>query len=242
MPNIYPDWKAPNNVKAFTTERLEGLSQGPYRSNNLAFKVGDNLEHVQANRATLKKILPAEPVWLEQTHSTICVNIDEDSLRQADAAITRKPNQVLIILTADCLPILLCNKQGTEVAAIHAGWRGLANGIIENTISNLDSNTCDLFAWVGPSICFKCFEVGFDVYDSFQKKHPFSKDYFKPFEQKWHANLAGIAEQILKNQGILNVNQANICTFENKNRLFSYRRDTQTGRMASLIWFTNELG
>ncbi|WP_419418531.1 peptidoglycan editing factor PgeF [Legionella sp. D16C41] len=238
MNNIQPNWTAPLNIFAFTTTRVDGFSEGPYNSNNLGFHVGDNPKHVAQNREMLSANLPAEPEWIEQTHSTNCIVIEDTAERNADAAITRSPDRVLAILTADCLPILLCNRQGTEVAAIHAGWRGLVNGIIEKTSLQIKSNKADLLAWIGPSICGSCYEVGDDVYEQYKNNYPFSTNFFKSHQQKWLANMPELAEQILREIGVSEVYQSNLCTYEHKNHLYSYRREGQTGRIATLIWFT----
>jgi polyphenol oxidase len=143
----------------------------------------------------------------------------------------------LVILTADCLPITLCNKQGNEVAAIHAGWRGLYNGVIENTLSELASPPSELMAWIGPAICQRCYEVGDEVYKSFTEKHPKSKQAFQAFNQKWMAHLPLIAEIILNQLGVLSIYQSDLCTFESNNDFYSYRREQQTGRIATFVWF-----
>ena len=239
MPNVTPNWPAPPNIKAISTTRGNGFSLPPYGHNNLGLHVGDNPEHVMANRqaliATLK--LPGSPEWLEQTHSTLCVVVEEDDNRIADAAVTRCSKSVLAIMTADCQPILLCNKQGTEIAAIHAGWRGLVNGVVENTIAKMQSSPSDLLAWIGPAMCHNCYEVGDEVRELYGNKYPFSLTAFKRHGEKWLANLPLVTEQILNKMAVSTAYQSNICTFERKNEFFSYRREQQTGRMASLIWF-----
>ncbi len=236
------DWNAPQNVTALCTTRLDGFSQAPYHGNNLGLHVGDKDEHVLANRNELRQFLqlPVEPFWLEQTHSTVCVEIDIDSNRDADAAITRVPLKPLVILTADCLPITVCNTNGSEVAAIHAGWKGLFNGIIENTLSKMHSNPQDLMAWIGPAICQQCYEVGSEVFDAFTNKYPITKNAFSPKNNKWLANLPKMAEEILNKNGISDVFQSNLCTFELKNEFFSYRREQQTGRIGTLIWINDQ--
>ena len=236
------NWPAPKNITALTTTRLSGFSQAPYDSNNLALHTGDNDQHVLKNRQQLTELLdlPGEPQWLEQTHSTRCVLVENDSNRDVDAAITRSNKHPLVILTADCLPITLCNTQGTEIAAIHAGWRGLAQGIIQNTLQEMQSNKSDLLAWIGPAICQKCYEVGEEVYHTFTEQNPASKKAFKPINGKWLANLSLIAEIILKSESVSSVYQSELCTFELKKELYSYRREPQTGRIATLIWFTNQ--
>ncbi|MCW8410365.1 peptidoglycan editing factor PgeF [Legionella sp. PATHC035] len=242
MKNNLANWPAPKNITALSTTRLYGYSQAPYDSNNMGLNVGDNEQHVLQNRQQLVELLhlPGEPQWLHQTHSTLCVIAEEDANRNADASVTRSMNHPLAILTADCLPIMLCNVQGTEIAAIHAGWKGLAYGIIENTLDKMNSLTSDVLAWIGPSICQKCYEVGEEVYQTFTDTYPLSRQAFKPVNGKWLANLPLIAEIILTSRGIKAVYQSELCTFELKNELYSYRRTSQTGRIATLIWFNDQ--
>lgn len=241
MANIHPTWSAPANIAALTTTKIGGISQPPFDSNNMGLHVNDNQAHVLANRSALHTSLnlPGPIEWLDQTHSTDCVIVEQDSRRQADAAITRDKQRVLAIMTADCQPILLCNRQGTEIAAIHAGWRGLLNGIIEKTIAKMNSSPDEIMAWIGPSICQNCFEVGDEVREQFFSHYVFSKEYFKPHGKKWLANTAGISEKILNTLSIHQITLSHLCTFERKNEFYSYRREQQTGRMASLIWFLN---
>lgn len=236
------NWPAPKNITALSTTRLSGYSQPPYESNNMGLGVGDDDHHVMQNRQQLVELLqlPGEPQWLKQTHGTDCVIAEESSNRNADAAITRSPKYPLVILTADCLPIMLCNVQGTEIAAIHAGWKGLAHGIIENTLSKMDSPGSEILAWIGPSICQKCYEVGDEVYQKFTQTYPLTKQTFKPVNEKWLANLPQMAEIVLHSKGVNSVYQSQLCTFELKNELYSYRRTSQTGRIATLIWFHDQ--
>ncbi len=242
---IKANWQLKNNVFALSTTTIGGISKPPYDTNNLATHVGDNELDVQDNRKQLieQLNLPSTPQWLEQTHSNHCVVIETDSNRIADASVTRKPNIVLAILTADCLPIVITNKQGSEIAAIHAGWRGLANGIIENTIAKIQSPSDHLIAWIGPSICFHCYETGEEVLTAFTSQYPFTQTAFQFQENKLHANLPELAEMILKNHGISAVYQSKQCSYETKiennvkNKYYSYRRQKQTGRIATLIWF-----
>lgn len=231
MLKLYPDWPAPSQVTAFTTHRQQG---------NIALHVDDDPLLVTANRQQLRRIagLPQEPEWLEQTHSTRCVIVEEETSRQADAAITRTPNTVLSIMTADCLPILLCNKAGTEIAAIHAGWRGLLGGIVENTLAKMQSAPQDIFVWLGPAICQKCYEVGAEVREQYLDVYAFAEHCFIPKTgNKYLADIPQIAENLLHHLSVSNVFKSNICTFEGENECYSYRREQQTGRMASLIWF-----
>ena len=154
LSNLLSNWPAPINIRALTTTRLGGESLPPYDNNNLALHVGDNADHVLKNRLALVNSLhlPGEPIWLEQTHSNHCVVVEDEPNRVADAAITRCKQFPLSIMTGDCLPILLCDKAGTEIAAIHAGWRGLVNGIVENTLSKMLNHSETLIAWIGPAI------------------------------------------------------------------------------------------
>ena len=239
MPHLYANWSAPANVHALTTLRSPGFSQAPYEANNLALRVGDKEDDVKANRQTLREALhrPKEPEWLRQIHSTTCINVDEETNRSADAAISRSPERTLVIMTADCLPIMLCNQEGSEIAAIHSGWRGLVAGVIENTLSKMQSPKDQLLAWIGPAICQSCYEVGREVFDSYQSRYPFAGKAFRPQKEKWLANLPQMAELVLNCLGVFAVFQAQRCTFEQKNDFYSYRRMSQTGRMASLIWF-----
>lgn len=236
------NWPAPKNISTLSTTRIPGFSLPPYDCNNLALHVDDDETLVKQNRQLLKEKLNLnfDPVWLEQTHSTLCVVPERENNRVADAATTRSWKHPLVILTADCLPITLCNIQGDEIAAIHAGWKGLLNGVVENTLETMKSSRNDLIAWIGPAICPNCFEVGEEVYASFTNKHPASQGAFKPNHSKWLANLPQIAELILLSLGVKAVYQSGLCTFELKNDFFSYRRTSQTGRIGTLIWFNNQ--
>lgn len=239
LPNLYANWPAPHNVSALTTMRTPGFSKPPYDSNNFGLHVGDSVADVNANRQAFKTLLdlPREPEWLEQIHSNVCVLVEEESNRTADASITRSNAHILAIMTADCLPIMLCNQQGTEIAAIHSGWRGLVNGVIENTLNKMTSSPTQLMAWIGPSICQSCYEVGGEVLDAYQNRYSFASSAFRRKGEKWLANLPQLAELVLNSLGVLAVYQSNICTFEQKNDFYSYRREAQTGRMATIIWF-----
>ncbi|MBA3537265.1 MAG: peptidoglycan editing factor PgeF [Tatlockia sp.] len=239
MPNLLANWSAPANVRALTTMRTPGFSKAPYNANNLGLHVGDNIDNVNSNRKALKIALerPREPEWLQQTHSNICILVEEESNRIADAAVTRSADRTLAIMTADCLPIVLSNVQGTEIAAIHSGWRGLMNGVIENTLAKMKSQREHLIAWIGPAICQACYEVGAEVLDSYQDCYPFASKAFRSKGEKLLANLPHLAELVLNSQDVLTVVQSNICTFEQDHDFYSYRRTPQTGRMVTLIWF-----
>ncbi len=240
MQNLIANWPAPNNICGLTTTRLGGVSLNEYATNNLGLHVNDNYADVILNRANLRKNLqlPGEPFWLEQTHTNVCTVVhDENASRHADAAISQNRKIPLVILTADCVPIILCNKQGTEIAAIHAGWKGLVSGIIENTVSNFSTNCEDYLAWIGPSICQKCYATGSDVYQSFTKKYTYLEESFVKKDSQIYADLANIAKLILNNLGIKQIYLSNACTFEENDKYYSYRHQAKTGRIATLIWF-----
>jgi YfiH family protein len=221
---IYPEWSAPSFVKACTFAHDQHIDlhakKNPVRFNALLQK--------ELN-------LPNIPVILEQVHSNICVHTDESSLRTCDASITQLPRKPLAILTADCLPLLICHQNNQEIANIHAGWRGLYGGIIENTFQLLKDEPSQYQVWIGPAICENCYEVGEEFKNNFLQKYPTLEQEFKKYTD-WHFNLAHAAESVLKMIGVKNITQSNICTFEN-NRLFSYRREQDNAsRLATLIW------
>lgn len=236
---IFPaNWPAPESICALTTTKEDGYSEYAYASNNLALHVGDLEEHVLKNRSDLRKklSLPNEPIWLEQTHSSDCVLVDNDDNRCADAAITQQKGIPLAIMTADCLPIILCNKEGSEIAAIHSGWRGLVNGVVENTLLKMQSQPERLMAWIGPAICGQCYEIGEEVKKAYVQRYPVTANSFITRNDRYLANLPKMAELILKELGIDEVYQSNACTYELENTFYSYRREAKTGRIATLIW------
>lgn len=235
------NWPAPSNISALCTTRQEGFSQAPYEFNNLALHVGDNETDVLKNRSHLVKSLAllADPFWLTQTHSVECVIAGPKASTEADAAISHSPAHPLVVLTADCLSITLCNTKGTEIAAIHAGWKGLCNGIIENTIKKMNTKPEHLLAWLGPAICQNCYEVGEEVYQAFITKHPSCHIAFKAHHKKWLLSLSKIAEIILNLEGVNSVWPSGLCTFEMDNDFYSYRKAAQTGRIGTLIWFND---
>ena len=224
-------------MHALTTTRSNGQSKSPFANNNLALHVGDSAQHVIANRQSLihSLKLTQEPVWLNQTHSTRCVIAEDEIDRDADASYTRSHGLPLAILTADCLPIVVCDYPGTEIAAIHAGWRGLVNGIVENTLNRMQRNN-PLMAWIGPAICQRCYAVGDEMQQAFVDHYPFTAPLFKKIGTQPHADLPKMAEMILKEQGVYQVFHSNKCSYECQKELYSYRREGQTGRMATLIW------
>ncbi len=241
---LTPDWPAPANVNACTTLRLGGVSEAPYDTFNLADHVGDNETHVKANRQLLTNWLhlPNEPVWLKQTHSTIVLPaISSNRNQTADATFSDQPEQVCVVMTADCLPILLCHRQGTQVAAIHAGWRGLADGIIEKTLEKMALPPDDILVWLGPAIGPRVYELGEEVRQCFIEKDSAADSAFIPSKNdgRWLGNLYHLATLRLHKQQVFAIYGGQYCTYTDNKRFFSYRRDgIHTGRMASLIWMT----
>ncbi len=237
---ITADWPAPANIHAITTLRTGGVSQSEFSSLNPADHVEDNLQYVLANRQSIKDILklPTHPIWLQQTHGINVICADQVTTSpEADASYTDKKNIVCCVLTADCLPILLCDQQGTTIAAIHGGWRGLLNGIIENALAKMPS--IEIIAWLGPAIGVHCFEVGDDVRNAFMSQSgQFSCVFKKQINGKSLADIYQIARILLNNAGVQKIYGGDFCTVTDKQRFFSYRRDGQTGRMATLIWMT----
>lgn len=239
---LKPEWVLPANVSAITSTRNGGFSVSPYLGLNLGNHVGDDPESVARNRKWLvdKHFLPSQPVWLNQTHSTKVVTVDKwtPDVLDADGVFTTTSGIVCTIMTADCLPVLLTNKQGTEVAAVHAGWRGLADGILNNALDCF-SNPNEVIAWVGPAISQQFFEVGEEVVQQFVALDSNSIVAFEPEEGtsgKWMGNLPLIAKQKLIQSGVAEVSLSGLCTYADKEKFFSYRRDGQTGRQASFIW------
>jgi hypothetical protein len=238
---IVPEWPAPPNVKALITTRNGGVSGGPYASFNLGRRSDDDPNAVTENRARLRRLLPQEPKWLKQVHGTRVTDADAPSeMPEADAGIARRAGTVCAIMIADCLPVLLCNRTGSVVAAAHAGWRGLAGGVIENTVRKMGeagAAPAELLAYLGPAIGPSAFEVGADVYDAFLGRDPLSAQAFTAYRPgKWLADLFLLARQALGRTGISHIYGGGQCTFSDQQRFFSYRRDRTTGRMAALIW------
>jgi YfiH family protein len=249
-PLLIPSWPAPKNIKAYSTLRYPGKSHGVYAGFNVALHVGDDKNPVLANRHDLIDCakLPSMPKWLNQTHGNIALlaeTISSEIAPNADASYAQKSDQVCVVMTADCLPILVTNKEGTEVAAIHAGWQGLAAGVIENTLSALTSEPESLLVWIGPSIHQPNYEVGEDFYARFSETHS-QKELDAAFtlknkQKKWLANVPLLATQHLIRCGVNlhDIYLSDECTYANPERYFSYRRDGVTGRMASLIWISS---
>jgi len=225
MKFLTPDWPAPKHVKAYTTLR------NSWGNKDLSF-------HSQDTQLQTLLKLPSAPIWLDQAHTAIVLPATEISVGQVgDAIYTSTPNHACTILTADCLPVFICNRQGTHVAIIHAGWRGLAAGIIENTLAALHQPAEELLVWLGPAIGPEKFEVGEDVYAAFTSHHPASSQGFTPYKPtKWLANLYLLAKLRLAEHGIQHIYGGQFCTYTQEELFYSYRRDGKTGRMAHSIW------
>ncbi|HHJ17110.1 MAG TPA: peptidoglycan editing factor PgeF [Gammaproteobacteria bacterium] len=237
---IRPDWPAPAQVQAAASTRHGGVSRAPWDSLNLAAHVGDAEAAVQQNRILLQQTLalPAAPRWLDQVHGDRIIDAGTTgSCPQADAAFTRSAGVVCAVLTADCLPVLFCDRAGSRVAAAHAGWRGLAGGILESSVRALDTDPGQLLAWLGPAIGPAAFEVGDEVRQAFVDQHAQASDAFKATRDgHWLADLYRLARIRLQAVGVDAVYGGGFCTFSDRERFYSYRRDGTTGRMASLIW------
>ncbi|WP_283743576.1 peptidoglycan editing factor PgeF [Sideroxydans sp. CL21] len=236
---ITPEWPAPANVKALQTTRQGGISTAPYDTLNLGLHVGDSPQAVARNRQLLEPFLPSEPVWLEQVHGTVVADADSASCHvQADASIARHRGTVCVVMTADCLPVLLCDEAGTVVGAVHAGWKGLAAGVIEATVKAMGVAPHKLMAWFGPAIGQEAFEVGAEVRAAFIAHQARAAEAFVAHggEGKYLADLYLLARQRLEVLGIRKVSGGNYCTYHQKDKFFSYRRDGVTGRMGTFIW------
>ena len=237
---IVPDWPAPPRVRALITTRAGGASRGAYAGLNLGVGSGDDVEIVARNRAKLRQRLPAEPVWLRQVHGTTVIEADTaGAYPEADAALARQPGTVCAVLTADCLPLLLCDETGTIVAAVHAGWRGLSCGVIEQALRAMDIAPRALLAYLGPAIGPNAYEVGAEVRQAFiaADGEPASEAAFVPGRAgKFYADLYALARARLARSGVARIYGGGYCTYTECERFFSYRRDGVTGRMASLVW------
>jgi len=236
-------------VRYFCTCREGGLSPAPWDSLNLGLHVQDDPETVRANRERLRLSLPAEPLWMEQVHGTRVCEADVDGVWRtggvpcADAAVTTMRGRPLAIMTADCLPVVLADGAGTVLGVAHAGWRGLAAGVLENTVAAMRRRAPEATgwrAWLGPAIGQAAFEVGDDVYRAFVDSDPEASTCFErwPLTGRWHADLAGLACLRLVRAGVPQVEASGECTYRQADRYFSYRRQARTGRQATLAWLT----
>jgi polyphenol oxidase len=254
MSFIKPQWPAPAQIQALVTTRNGGISNAPYETLNLGAHVGDDYPRVLGNRQILKKHLPSEPLWLNQIHSTK-VSTPESRLQlkgppyDGDAAVTNLANEVLVILSADCLPVLFTSKNGSVVGAAHAGWRGLLDGVLEETVGSMmhlsdQLKPQELMAWFGPAIGPESFEVGSDVLERFESTglHDITQS-FVPIDQKpgkYLANIYQLARDRLESLGVSAIYGGDWCTVKDAEHFFSYRRDGVTGRFASLIWISSQ--
>jgi YfiH family protein len=237
---LTPRWPGPPGVRAAFTLRAGGVSQGAYASLNLGAHVGDEPRHVARNRADLcaALALPAEPVWLEQRHGVRVADLDrEPAPAPADAACTRTPGRVCAILVADCMPVLFATRRGDAVAAAHAGWRGLAAGVLEATLDTLGAPAGELLAWLGPAIGPAHFEVGDEVRQAFLAADAGCGGAFRPSDRgRWLCDLAALARRRLAAAGVRDVTDGVACTYADAARFYSHRREQPTGRMAALVW------
>lgn len=239
---IEPDWPAPGNVRALSTTRNGGLSEGVFAGLNLGGHVGDEPARVEANRTLLQQAagIPGPLNWLNQVHGTAVhpVSREYGGAPEADAACAREAGLGCIVMTADCLPVLFCDRAGTVVAAAHAGWRGLQGGVLEESIAAMGCEPGVILAWLGPAIGPTAFEVGGEVRDAFMAEQAEAAAAFVPSssEGKWLADIYQLARLRLARAGVTAVYGGEHCTFSDSERFYSYRRDGQTGRMASIVW------
>ncbi len=237
---LIPDWPAPPAVHALQTTRRGGLSASPFDSLNLGCHVGDDVLVVNRNRMLLAPLMPSEPVWLNQVHGIEVVNAGvAGCLPQGDASMTTRRNAVCVVMTADCLPILLCDAAGSVVAAVHAGWRGLCEGVIEAAVHRMQVPPATLMAWLGPAIGPSAFEVGGEVREAFVRHDTRAAAAFVAgMPGKWLADIFELARQRLHAAGIHHIYGGGVCTYSDPARYYSYRRDGSTGRMGTFIWLS----
>lgn len=235
---IRPGWSVSPRVRALATTREGGASRAPYDSFNLGDHVGDDPTSVAQNRALLARHLPVRPLWLAQVHGTTVVeSASAQGVPTADAAVAHEPGAVLAVLTADCLPVLLAARDASAIGIAHAGWRGLAAGVIEATVAQMRAAPSEVVAWLGPAIGPDAFEVGEEVRRAFVDGDPGAATAFSSGRPgKWQADLYALARRRLAAAGVAEVRGGGYCTFTDRERFFSFRRDGRTGRMASLLW------
>lgn len=240
---IVPDWPAPAAVGALMTTRAGGVSRPPCDALNLGMHVGDDPDAVARNRSLLQEVLPAQPCWLQQVHGRHVARLDQGwSGEAADAAVTRTPGRVCVVMVADCLPVLLCDRDGCVVAAAHAGWRGLSAGVLEATVAAMEVAPRRILAWLGPVIGPGAFEVGREVREAFVSAHAQDEGCFQPKSPgadgtpKWFADLPELARRRLHRAGVQAHYGGRDCTFAQPARFFSHRRDGRSGRHAALVW------
>ncbi len=249
LPRLDAAWPAPAHVRAFTTLRTgPGVSPPPFDRFNLGLRCGDDPANALENRRILRQSfgLPDEPCWLNQVHGADvflakaagAVTRVENGEPTADASLASDAGVVLAILTADCLPVLFCNTEGTEVAAAHAGWRGLAGGVLEATVRQMRSPPSDLIVWMGPAAGPQAYEIGAEVRDAFVSVHAADALAFVATRPgHWKVDLYALAQWRLRDAGVQRIYGGGLCTISDPARFYSHRRDQHTGRMASVIWF-----
>jgi polyphenol oxidase len=237
---LEPEWPVPGRVRVASTLRTGGASDGAYASLNLATHVGDEPDRVDENRRRLREALslPCEPLWLEQVHGCeVAAHLGQAGVPQADAAVAQSTGRVCAVMTADCLPIVIADRAGTRVAVAHAGWRGLAGGVVEAALGALGGDPAELVAWLGPAIGQHAFEVGPEVRTAFVRRLDGADACFEPNERgRLQADLYGLARLALARAGVRSVHGGGWCTATDRSRFFSFRRDGVTGRMATLAW------
>ncbi|MBU6508981.1 MAG: peptidoglycan editing factor PgeF [Gammaproteobacteria bacterium] len=237
---ITPDWPAPATVRAVSTTRSGGVSKGAYASFNLGAHVGDDPRAVAENRLFLRSELnlSREPRWLKQVHGGRVVNLTGGEVREpCDAAVARSAGEICVIMTADCLPVLFCDRRGETVAAAHCGWRSLTAGILENTLAAMRVPSEEILAWLGPAIGPDVYQVGDDVRAALTAEQPEAEQAFEPQRPgRWLCDLCQLASQRLRRAGVTHIYGGGFCTYSDRERFFSYRRDGECGRMANLIW------
>ncbi|HZR37165.1 MAG TPA: peptidoglycan editing factor PgeF [Nevskia sp.] len=240
IPFLFPDWPAPARVRAACTTRRGGVSTGPWAGLNMGRGSGDDSAAVSENRRRVAQALalPAEPCWMRQVHGVRVARMPQEASEpEADASCTTAPGVVCVVQAADCLPVLLCDDEATVVAAAHAGWRGLAGGVLERTVAALPVDPARLLAWLGPAIGPEAFEVGEEVREAFVAGDPAAAQAFRAGPPgKHHADLWMLARQRLQRAGVRRISGGGLSTHADPARFYSYRRDGVTGRMAALIW------
>ena len=239
---IVPDWPAPARVRAVSTTRVGGVSRAHFASFNLALHVGDDPQDVAENRRRLQARIGVPVAWLEQVHGCDVADADPACTPRADALLTRQAGLACAVMTADCLPVLLCDRAGSMVAAAHAGWRGLAAGVLEATVDRMATPPEELLAWIGPAIGPAAFEVGDEVRAAFVERHAEAGAAFMPAAGagKWMADLGLLARQRIARIGIEAVYGDASCTYADAGRFYSHRRDGRGGRMATLVWLAGD--
>jgi YfiH family protein len=239
---LLAEWPASEKVQAFTTTRAGGVSELGWASLNLGDRTGDLPEHVAENRRRFAALLPGPPGWLRQVHGNQVQQRETlgDRAPEADAVFSTTRGLPCTILTADCLPVLFCDRSATTVAAAHAGWRGLAGGVLESTIDALPAAPDELLAWIGPGIGATVYEVGPDFREHLRERLPWLEDGFLEVNGAVHADLEAIARAILRRAGVTEIHGGGFCTYTDSERFFSHRREPSGGRMATTIWLEDQ--